>query len=97
MKNLLYLLFAIVLFSCSNSEDSNTEVDCNCIKTSYLREFTGASSNSSSTRTLGTEKVPCQDEETTVTTSSDTSGSTVYYYRICCSNIDNSIAGICKD
>ena len=25
MKNLLYLLFAIVLFSCSNSEDSNTE------------------------------------------------------------------------
>jgi surface protein len=39
MKNLLYLLFAIVLFSCSNSEDSNTEGNV----TNMARMFQNAS------------------------------------------------------
>lgn len=95
MKKLFYLFVAITFIGCSDNEK---EEDCNCTKTSYVRDFPTGSSNNIRVRKLSTENVPCQDEEITVTTSSDSSGSTIYYYRICCSKIDNSLAGnICDD
>ena len=95
MKKLLYLFIAIIFIGCSENEK---EEDCNCTKTSYVSDFPTGSSNNIRVRKLSTENVPCQDEETRVTTSSDSSGSTNYYYKICCSNLDNSLAGIgCDD
>lgn len=98
MKKLLYLLFAITLITFISCSDDAKEEDCNCTKTSYVSDFPTGSSNNVRVRKLSTENVPCQDEEIRVTTSSDSSGSTNYYYKICCSNLDNSLAGIgCDD
>ena len=82
MKKLLFL-FAFILFSCSSDDDSSQEeVPCNCIKTSYFYDLSNFTTNIN-----GTEKVPCQNEETRVVTSRVEDGE--YYYTICCSNLDN--------
>ena len=94
MKKVLYIFLGLsLMFGCSDDseDDSVQEEACNCVKTSWYRSFPTGSSNNVQYDILGTENVPCQEQETQVTTSSDSSGSNLYYYTICCDNLDNLI------
>jgi hypothetical protein len=73
-------------------DNKTEEEDCGCIKTSYHRYFRTSSSNSSVTVVVGTENVPCQDQESQVTTA-EANGGEYWYYRICCDNIDTPYSG----
>ena len=87
MKKYSLLLQSVLLLSCSG-KDEETEVSCNCVKTSYHFYFATSSSNSSRTDMLGRENVPCQVEESQVTTATGKGGER-WYYVICCSNLND--------
>lgn len=93
MKKIILISMLLILYSCVESNESE-EVECNCTKTSYQRVFPNAS-NGSFVRTLGSENVPCQEQESFIRQSSESNAD--FYYTICCDNIDNSIAGVCRD
>ena len=92
MKKLLfYLLFAVTIIGCSDS-DSGDE-DCGCVKTTrqtgYSYETAGRSV------IISTENVPCQDNNIPyVFVSGNTALSdNVVSYSICCDNINDPDSG----
>jgi hypothetical protein len=92
MRKLLYFIFAISLMGCGDNKTEEEEEDCGCVKTSYHRYYRTTSSNSGVIAVLGTEKVPCQEQEVQVTTA-QANGGEYWFYRICCNNIDSNENG----
>ena len=91
MKKGIYLFLALIIIACS--DDSNSDDDCGCVKTSYRGYFATSSSNSYTVETLGTENVVCQTAEVRVITQDNSGGgdNDNLYYIICCDNLE----GIC--